>query len=316
MFTRALEIVVTIFLMIGIGVFLSWRGKLGEPEKRFLSLLVVRVALPATILRSMVTQFDRAALAGSILPLLAALLAVGLCVPLALVLIRVLRIPKSRTGVFVGLIAFSNTVFIGFPIARAMLGEASIPRATLYYLANTVLFWTLGTALIRKDGQTTETPAGSDKRTDGLKNLLNPPLVTLFLSILLVLLDIRLPAFLLDTAEYVGGLVTPLSMLFIGSMLWDVFRRGVHWERGFSGVLATRFFLSPLLAMGLCALFGFDAPVRQSFLLQSGMSAMTQVAITAHAYHADSEYASLGVALTTCCLLLVLPVYGLLLPLL
>jgi predicted permease len=313
-FIHALEIIATIFLMIGIGFFLAWRGYLDEPGKRLVSLLVVRVALPGTILRSLLTQFDRAALFQSGKPLLVAFITILLCWLAALLFTRFFRIPANRVGVFLCMVTFSNSVFIGFPINRALLGEAGIPSATLYYLANTILFWTVGTALIRKDGLRNGTSAGSGKWIDGLKNLLNPPLITLALTVVMILLNIQLPAFLLNTADYIGNLVTPLSMIFIGAMLCDVFRRGIRWERGFGALLGMRFLLSPAIAIALCVLLNIDTLTRQSFLLQSGMSVMTQVAITSHAYHADSEYASLGVALSTCCLLLVLPVFALLIP--
>lgn len=309
MFTNAIHVVLTIFLMIGLGFFLARKGVINDDGKNLLSTMVVRVALPATIINNIFTRFDRATMLSSGTALLVPLICMGINFPISLLLARLLRIPKNRRGVFFALITFSNTVFIGFPVTRALLGEAGISYALLYYLVNTSLFWTVGANLIQRDGDKDKLPLRAN-----LKRLVNLPLVTLVLCIALVLIGFTPPKFIMDTAQYVGGMVTPLSMIFIGAMLSDMLKKRLHWMRGYGAVLAIRFVVSPLLAIVVSGLFGLEPLVRQAFFLQAGMPTMTQIAIVAHAYGADGEYASGGTALTTFALLIFIPIYALILP--
>ena len=114
---------------------------------------------------------------------------------------------KSR-----GLLAKLVTIFVGLPINQALFGDASIPYVLIYYMCNTTFFWTLGTYLIQRDG---EGEAQFDLKTS-LKKVFSPPLMGFLLGLVLVMLQIKLPAFLASDLQYLGNLTTPLSMIFIG----------------------------------------------------------------------------------------------------
>ena len=216
LYTNAIQVVLTIFLMIGLGFFLARKGFLDASGNRLLSNLVVRVALPGTMISNLFGKFDRAALLGSGTALLVPLLGMSINFPISLLLSRLLRIPKNRRGVFFTLITFSNTVFIGFPVTRALLGEDGIGYALLYYLVNTCLFWSVGAYFIQRDGNDAKLSI-----RENLKRLINLPLITLAVSIALILAGVTPPQFIMDAAQYIGSMVTPLSMLFIGAMLSD-----------------------------------------------------------------------------------------------
>ena len=306
MFIRALQTVAAMLIMIGIGFFFAYKQWLSEDGNRLLSSLVVKVGMPGVIISNIMTAYTRSNLLPQLSLLAAPVLAYVIGIPAALWLARAFKIREGRRGVFVCLAAFSNSVFIGFPVTRAVLGESAIPFATLYYLANTVAFWTVGSPLIRRDAD-----SSPSSFADTLKRVFNAPLTTLFASLALVLLGVKLPDFLTSAAGTVGNLVTPLSMIFIGSMLHRVWKAGVKWEHGFAPLLGARFLLAPAIMLACCVAAGVDGLTRQSYFLQAGMSSMTQVAIVAHSYGADGEYASLGVALTTLALMVMLPVFAL-----
>ncbi|MDR1262883.1 MAG: AEC family transporter [Oscillospiraceae bacterium] len=317
MFTNALTAVATMLILMGVGCFFAWKGYLAEEGNRLLSALVVRAALPGTILSTMLTTFTRGELLGS---------AYLLIVPVSNMLIwafaarwfaKLIRVPEKRQGVFTALCAFSNTVFIGFPVVRAVIGEIGIPYATAYYLANTTMFWVVGVGEIQRDGTNQPTIAAGFGQVvvTTLKRLVSPPFVTLMISIILVLIGATLPAPIMNAASSIGGLVTPLSMIFIGSMLFNALRGGFKWERGFGALLLVRYMLAPTLTLASCLLLGVRGLPAQVFVLQTGMATMTQVAIIAHGYGADGEYASLGVAVSTISLMIALPLIALALPL-
>ncbi|GHU73256.1 malate transporter [Clostridia bacterium] len=324
MFQNALTAVATMLILMGIGFLFAWKGWLDEDGNRLLSALVIRTALPGTILTTMLTTFTRAQLADVAVLLLIPLSNMLVWIYAARFFARLFKVPENRRGVFTALCVFSNTVFIGFPVVRALLGEIAIPYATVYYLANTSMFWILGAGQIQRDSPEYLNESGDSKPREStgqtllsaLKRLCSPPFVTLLVSIILVLFGVTLPAPIMNAASSIGALVTPVSMVFIGSMLCRVIRGGFKWERGFGALLGIRYLLAPALMVVTCLIFQVKGLPAQVFVLQTGMATMTQVAIIAHGYGADSEYASLGIALSTISLMVVLPLYALALPLL
>lgn len=70
----------------------------------------------------------------------------------AFAIVQLFRIKDSHAGLFSSMFFNSNTVFVGLPINQALFGSASVPYVLIYYMANTTIFWTLGTYLIQRDG--------------------------------------------------------------------------------------------------------------------------------------------------------------------
>ena len=239
---NALQAVLSIMLMIGLGMLLTKLKWIDERTSKFLSKLVVKVALPATVLNNMLTKFTKASLAG---------MAAGLISPYAAMLIggllgwyvaKLLKIPRRRKGTFVCMFTLSNAVFVGLPVCNALFGEDSSAYTLLYYIANTTLFWSIGNALISHDGnlRREELAFGmipsylfsKDKANarfipaknalERLKKLIPIPLLALALSLILLMCEITLPQFVMDSAKYVGNMVTPLSLLFLGYCLMNM----------------------------------------------------------------------------------------------
>jgi predicted permease len=149
---------------------------------------------------------------------------------------------------------------------------------------------------------------------DTLKNLINPPLIAFFGSILLVLLGLPLPGAVLKAAEYLGAIVTPLSTVFIGTVLAGIALKDIRIDRGQIAVVVVRFLLSPGIVYLLAMLIPIGQVTRDAFLVQASMPVMTQVSIIAAMYGADAQYATVGTTLTTVLSLGMLPLLAAILP--
>lgn len=303
MVSNAVGIVLTIFLMIGAGMLMIRLGWLRDEHQEVISRLVVSVGLPAMIVHNIFTQFTRGELTSSAVGILIPVASIAAAALAGMFAARAFKIPKARRGVFVCMVAFSNSVFIGVPVSLALFGEQAMPYALMYYIANTSLFWSWGYALMRGD-------SGQKVKLDA-KKLLPLPLTTFLASIALVLLGVRLPAFILDAAKYIGGLVTPLSMIFTGMVLMRMLQSGkVRWQKGYALVLVGRFLIAPALLILTTRLFpGAPALMRGVLIIQAAMPVMSQTPIVAKATGGDEEYAAGGVALTALGSLIVIPAY-------
>ena len=296
--------------MIFLGFGLTKRGWFQGASSALVSRLVVTVALPAYMIANLMGGYDRdkliAMLPGLPIPFAAmiATYAIGLGIA------ALARVRDGRRGTFASLFALSNTIFIGLPVNLALFGEASLPYVLLYYIANTSLFWTVGVYGIARDGSVR---GGRLKpalvSVESLKRILSPPLVAFLSAVALILIGLRLPKVLMDFCKTLGAMTTPLSMLFIGIVIARVEWKKLRLEADLLLVLAGRFVLSPLVLVMIARPTDLPLLMKEVFLVQAAMPAMTQTPILAEAYGADAEYAGLGTALTTALSLATIPLY-------
>ena len=55
-----------------------------------------------------------------------------------------------------------------------------------------------------------------------LRRIFSPPILGFLASLIILILDIPLPKFFMDTAQYMGNLTTPLALIFIGVTLYSM----------------------------------------------------------------------------------------------
>lgn len=301
MLQSAVSIVVVIFLMIAIGYLCQWKGWLGANAQTVLSRATLRVGMPALVISNILGNYTRDMLLQGAYSLIVPFVIIMSMYLLSRPLAAWLRIPPHRRGVFRALFSFGNSVFIGMPVCRAIFGEASVSMVLFYYLVNTVLWWTIGAPEVARDG-------GKDMR-GSLKRLASPPLIACIASVSLVLAGIRLPEIIMSAAGYLGAMVTPLSMLFIGTTLYSMLSHGLRWQRGYGVVLLGRCLIGPALCIPLCRLLGISGAMFGVFFLQSGMPTQTQTCLWAQEHGADAEYAAGSIALSTLSGLVAIPLY-------
>ena len=171
-------------------------------------------------------------------------------------------------------------------------------------MANTTIFWTLGTFFIQRDG---EKGARFDlKKTLG--KVFSPPLLGFMLGIVLVLLDVRLPTFINRDLAYLGNLTIPLSMLFIGISVSHAGLAQMSLKKDNLLILFGRFVCAPLLMTVLVIHAPMPTLMKHVFILQSAMPVMTNAPVVANLYGADSSYAAVMVTETTLMSLIVVPI--------
>lgn len=170
-------------------------------------------------------------------------------------------------------------------------------------MANTSIFWTIGTYFIQRDGS--RNTAFDLKKTLG--KVFSPPLLGFIIGVSLVLLKIKLPSFMVKDLAYLGNLTIPLSMIFIGICVYNAGLNKLALKKDNILILFGRFILAPLLMTLLVAPTNFPFLMKEVFVLQSAMPVMTNAPVVARLYGADADYASVMVTETTFLSLLVVP---------
>jgi len=321
--------VAVIFVLIGVGIFAAWRKWLPPEAARALPRIIVGFGLPCNVVTSLYNSFSNMGetqTAPFWLPVGIALATLFASYLLAQGMARLLRIPETRRGVFTVLFSFSNSVFIGFPVAQALFGDAGMTYAVYYYIANTTCFWTLGYLAIRRDADRISGETSRISMGEVLKKLVTPPLITIAVMFGVILSGLHLPQFVLTVCGYGGGLTTPLSLIFTGCMIYEAGIKSLKYERGIGAAMAGRFLFNPAMCLGLCALviplLGAAASgvgmeeltlMRNVLTTQIGLPAMTLTVIVSQRYGADVLYATRGLIWTTLASLVTIPATVLLL---
>ena len=307
-FLRSISGILVILGMILVGFVIGEKGWFDDKSRGLLAKLVTQVALPCYMLHTITQRFTAADLLKMLPALRFPALSMVVLLGIATGVARIFAVRQDRRGLFISMFFNSNTIFVGLPINQALFGDASIPYVLIYYMCNTTFFWTLGTYLIQRDG---EGEAQFDLKTS-LKKVFSPPLMGFLLGLVLVMLQIKLPAFLASDLQYLGNLTTPLSMIFIGLSVSHVGVKQLVLGKDQLLILLGRFLVAPLLMATIVYWVPLPSLMKQVFIIQSAMPVMTNAPVVARLYGADSDYAAVMVTETTLATMVVIPILMLL----
>jgi auxin efflux carrier (AEC) len=303
---NALQSALSIVVMIGLGYYLTRRGMFNEGVSKLFTNLVINVSLPAMMVSNLLTVFDREKLYSAGVGILVPFSTMIICYIVAILAAKLIKVKPERKGVFQAMFFASNTIFMGMPVNLALFGEQSTPYVLFYYAANTTLFWTLGMYCISRDKKGNEDKILSIQTA---KRIFSPPLLGFIAGILLIMMGIKLPAFIMDSCKYIGNLTTPLSLLFIGITFSTIRINEIRLDKDMIALILGRFVISPLVVYGMSLFIPMPSLMIKVFIIQAAMPAITQSAIAAKAYDVDYRYATVMVTVTTALSVLFIPVY-------
>lgn len=305
---HGLQGIFEILFIIGIGFILAKKGWFAADTSALLTKLVMKIALPLYMLCQLEKDFTHDSLLQIAPDLLLPFSSILLAYVVGRIAVKLFHIRQDRQGVFMTCFFIANTIFIGLPVNLALFGTQSVPSVMLYYMANTTMFWTLGVYHIVNDstGGEKSMPLFSLKT---LKKVLSPPLLGFLIGLAFILVNMKLPDFLLVSFQYVGNLATPLSLMVIGIEMSSISLASVHWDRDLVGALCGRFILCPLCVLALLPVISVTPMSAQVFTMQASMPAMTQMTVVAKSVGADVKYATQVSFLSVVLGLIVIPLY-------
>jgi malate permease and related proteins len=302
----ASESIVPIIVMIAVGFFMARKGWINETFGNASSKFLLNIALPCYMIWNLMDNFDRgkllALVGGLLVPVITKVVTYFLSIPVS----NLMKIPRSRKGVFRSIFFCSNTIFVGLPINLELFGTESVPYVLLYYIVNTLLFWTLGNYEISCDGEASLKAPLFSKAT--VKKVFSPALIGFLLGIVFILLQVKFPQPVTDSLRYLGNTTTPLALIFIGLTLTTIPLRQLKLDRELSVLILARSVLSPLLVAATLQFIPLPKLMGEVFIIQSAMPAMTNTSIVAKGYGADYKFASVATVVTTLACVIAIPI--------
>lgn len=316
----SIQSILTIVVIIALGYILQKKGWFDEKFGGTISTLLMKVALPASIFISVLKRLTLDKLISLSSGLVYGFGAVIIGYIVAFFLVWALKVHPGRRGTFINMFVNANTIFIGLPLNMALFGDKAVPYFLMYYVVNTVSTWTLGAFLMSWDDPTKQDTDG--KQAFNWKKLLPPPLLGFLVALVVLLL--RIPfinvswlSFAVNSLDYVGSLVTPLSLIYIGIILAKAGFGAIKFDRDSIVALLGRFVLAPaiiatLIILGGKAGFGMPSLEAQTLIVQASAPGLAVLPILATEGHGDVEYATNVVTLSTVLFAIVVPIIMLL----
>ncbi len=276
----------TIVIMISLGYVLQIKGWFDKNFSASIASLIIKIALPASIMISVLRFISKEKMIEFVGSLGIPLLSVIIGYLLAWIIVQVFRIPNERKATVMNTIVNANTIFMGMPLNLSLFGEEAMPYFLVYYVVNTLSTFTVGSYLFAYYNQ-----QHVGKGIQWSRIFLNQSLI------------------------YIGNLVTPLSLMYIGIHLAQVGLRSLTFNRDMTLSIFGRFVLFPVILLtvqvGAMQLFSVELPMKlqETFFLQSTIPTLVIMPLLATEENADVDFATSAVTITTLLYIVILPVW-------
>ena len=307
LFLTSITSIIPIIAIIVLGYILQVKGWFGDAFGPNLSRLIMNVALPASIFVSVMKYLTLDKLISLSGGLLYTFVAFKLGYIVAYIAVVVFKVRPGRRGTMINTFVNANTIFIGLPLNVALFGDQALPYFLIYYITNTISTWTLGVYLMTSDSK-----SGQSKKTSKFdwKKLLPAPLVGFLVALLCLILRISIPDFATNTLTYVGNIVTPLSLIYIGIVLAKAGLNTITFDKDTIVTLVGRFILAPLIMLLVLKFFApnMETVEFKTFMIQSATPALAVLPILANQGKGDVEFSTNVVTLSTVLFIVVIPI--------
>ena len=307
LFLTSITSIIPIIAIIVLGYILQVKGWFGDAFGPNLSRLIMNVALPASIFVSVMKYLTLDKLISLSGGLLYTFVAFILGYIVAYITVVVFKVRPGRRGTMINTFVNANTIFIGLPLNVALFGDQALPYFLIYYITNTISTWTLGVYLMTSDSKSGQ----SQKETKfDWKKLLPAPLVGFLVALLCLILRVSIPDFATNTLTYVGNIVTPLSLIYIGIVLAKAGLKTITFDKDTIVTLVGRFILAPLIMLLVLKFFApnMETVEFKTFMIQSATPALAVLPILANQGKGDVEFSTNVVTLSTVLFIVVIPI--------
>ena len=306
-FLQSLNAVGLILMMIAVGFIAGKLGIMKKEHKSFIVKYIVDIAVPAMCISNVFEQFPKVNVDNPLLLFIPPILSMLATLAIALPAAKLFKLSHRRFGAFVVMCAFSNSMFIGLPMCRELFGEISVPYVIVFYIINTMMFWSVGVALLQRS-------ASEDKKVkfnlwDTLRHLATPPLISLLIAVPVMLTGLKLPHIIMTFCGYMGNTVSPIILLYVGFVISETKWSEIKVDASFIFAMVMRFVIAPVIMVGICMLFNTTGIARNVFIAEAAMPVMTQCVIVSAAYGGDEKYAASAMTVSSILCLVVMPLW-------
>ena len=291
--------ILSLFLIMIVGYVLRKRNVFDEASNVRFTRLIIYVSLPSQIIKAFASNQGIVSDREVLLMFGISALTYLLYAIIGALFIMIFKVPADKKGTYLFMMMFGNVGFMGFPLTEALLGEEALIYAVIFNVIFNLLVYSVGILMISKTEGEFEFP---------IKKLLNMPLISAVISIVLYFCKIQLPEVAIQSLDYMGNVTTPVAMLILGSTI-----AGMAWKELFDEwriyiFTAFKLFVIPVIVIRILRFVPNINPlIHGSLILLSATPVATNTTMLAIEYGGDMRLASKGIFFTTLLCMLTIP---------
>ena len=202
-----LQVFIKIVVAVTLGFILRKAKVIDSHMQKGLSDMLLLAILPFSILSSANYEKTPEVQEGMLIVLAAAMIYYIVTLVVMRLISKKLPYEEKEKRVFVTMVTFANTGFVGFPVVSALYGDQGLLMAVVFNLTYNLFMYTYGIYLL-------------SGKTGSLKNiLLNPVNIASVAAIAIFISPFRFPTYVEGPIDLIAAMTVPLSMIIIGSNL-------------------------------------------------------------------------------------------------
>jgi len=292
------EQIISLFLMGMMGYIVIKCGILKAKDSRVLSVLVVYVFAPCSILNSFQIAYTSDKISGLVIVFIIAFVVHFFFILFVKLLSKVWKLNAIEKASII----YTNCGYLLMPLVAGVMGEEWLLYVAIYSTVFNMLVWTHGTSLIR------------NKTTLQWKQIIiNPNIIASAVGVLIFLMQFKFPAVISNVTAGVGRMVGPASIMVIGMLIGNIDLKKAFKNKKIYAICFVRLIILPLIVIGFYKMFGTvgihpqGKDIIRITLLAASAPVATAVAQIAQIYHEDAEYASLINAVSVILCIMTMP---------
>jgi len=200
-----------------------------------------------------------------------------------------LRLDRALASGFLIVVMFSNSGNYGLPVVLFAFGEPALAQASIYFVVNAVLTYTVGVFIAS---------AGRRSALDALAGILRVPAVYgVAAAAIVTATGIQVPLAVMRPVELLSGAALAVMILVLGMQLE---RGGAPARPALVGTaVVLSLVVTPLLALAASQVLGLQGAARQAAIVQSGMPSAVLTTILALEFDVEPAFVTACVTVST-----------------
>ncbi|MCL2652732.1 MAG: AEC family transporter [Propionibacteriaceae bacterium] len=284
------------FLLLGL-----WAAKVGwisGDATAGLTNVLIYFVVPCVVINAFHRQFSGSQMREFGWATLIDFVSFPLTIGLAYLVVRRARDDGQRRDLRFGAV-YSNSMFLGVPLAQALLGADGVFFVIAYVIAFNLFAWTHGYGMFE--------PGTGSLRMSLARIFTNPAIPSLIVGLVLFVTQLELPGLLLQGIGLMAGLNAPLSMVIVGASLAGAKWAGLLTDKWLWLGVGLRNLVVPLL--GVLVLWAVPLPtvVRLAVLIPLACPVAAFLVMFSVKTNKDATFASSLVTLSTLMSVLTVP---------
>lgn len=288
----------TVGLIILLGFILGRTKFITETTNKQLTNLLLSIAMPASLFMAFPREFNHGAFSDFAFGFLG-----GVAVSLVLILLSKVLFSKkmlhSRANEHQFAFIFNNAGFLGYPLVYALFGEKMLMAYCGFSFVFNVSLFSYGVFLFEE----------KLSKSVVKKTILNPNILAVVLGFALFVLpfELKLPDFATNFLNYIGGIMTPLSLICIGFLLSKAKIANIFKKPQLFITCLLQLIFGPILTLLVVSILGLPVHIKVMLVLLQSLPTATTLGLFAEKYGRDTDEASEIVMVSTLLSILTLP---------